>query len=240
MRVEHIRRELADRLAKNDFVIDKTGVRTIEILGSSFVADEPRIFGDLNEDWSRREIAWYESMSLNVNDIPPPIPTIWTQVADGDGFINSNYGWCIFSEENGLQYRNALNELKKNPYSRRAVMIYNRPSMWTDYDRNGRSDFMCTAQVEYFIRNERLHAVVKMRSNDLIFGYKGDRYWQRHVLDMLARDLGGDVRSGTIYWQAGSAHVYERHFYLVDNWIKTGEFSISKEEYRERYPNWGA
>lgn len=111
-------------------------------------------------------------------------------------------------------------------------MIYNRPTMWRDYNAWGRSDFMCTNAVQYLIRNGQLDAVVQMRSNDLIFGYKGDRFWQKYVLERLAADLG--VPAGRIIWQVGSAHVYERHFYLVDNWGTTGETYTSKEDYEAR------
>ena len=30
---------------------------------------------------------------------------IWKQVASTDNLVNSNYGWCIFSIENGEQYK---------------------------------------------------------------------------------------------------------------------------------------
>jgi thymidylate synthase len=146
-------------------------------------------------------------------------------VADKDGYINSNYGWCIYSPENGLlestrpleelsQYKLALEELKKNPESRRAIMIYTRPNMWLDYNRNGRSDFMCTNAVQYMIRNGKLHAIVQMRSNDAVFGYKNDRAWQQHVLEKMANDLS--IEPGNLYWNAGSLHVYARHYHLVD------------------------
>jgi thymidylate synthase len=93
-------------------------------------------------------------------------------------------------------------------------MIYTRPSMWQDYNRNGRSDFMCTNTVQYLIREGRLHAVVNMRSNDAIFGFRNDRAWQQHVLEKLANDL--NVPSGNLYWNVGSLHVYSRHYHLVD------------------------
>jgi thymidylate synthase len=112
------------------------------------------------------------------------------------------------------QYEQALQELKKNPESRRAIMIYTRPSMWLDYNKNGRSDFMCTNAVQYLLRNGKLHAVVQMRSNDAVFGYKNDRAWQQHVLEKLAGDLGVPV--GDLYWNVGSLHVYARHYHLVD------------------------
>lgn len=190
------------------------GNTTVEIVGACFIADEPSIFGTLNKEYIDREEAWYHSMSLNVNDIPGGPPAIWKAVADKDGFINSNYGFLIYSEENGSQYVNALNELRQNPGSRRATMIYTRPNMWTDYNKNGRSDFICTNTVQYMIRDDALHSIVQMRSNDAVFGYKNDRYWQQHVLEKLAVDLG--VAVGNIYWSVGSLHVYARHYHLVD------------------------
>jgi thymidylate synthase len=191
-----------------------TGNTTIEIVGASFIADEDAIFGTVNWDWVKREEAWYNSQSLNVNDIPGGTPAIWDAVADKNGFINSNYGWCIYSDDNGNQYQHALAELKKNPESRRAVAIYTRPSMWTDYNTDGRSDFMCTNAVQYLIRDGAVHGIVQMRSNDSIMGYKGDRAWQQHVLEKIASELS--VPSGKLYWNAGSLHVYARHYHLID------------------------
>lgn len=195
------------------FVTDKSGVRMLEIMNASFIADQPTIFGTVNEDYVKRELEWYESMSRNVNDIPGGPPAIWQQVASENGEINSNYGWCIWSDANYAQYDNVVAELQKNPESRRATMIYTRPSMWLDYNRDGMSDFMCTNTVQYMIRHDRLHALVYMRSNDVVFGYKNDRAWQKHVLDRLCDELG--YEPGHIYWNVASLHVYERHFDLV-------------------------
>ena len=211
--VKDIREEFL-YLKKNDiYVTDKTGVSMLEIRGASFVADEAAIFGTVNEEYVQRELDWYKSMSLNVNDIPGGPPAIWKQVSDPDGFINSNYGWCIWSDDNWCQYQNVRDELRKNPESRRATMIYTRPSMWKHYNFNGRSDFMCTNAVQYMSRYGKLEAVVQMRSNDVVFGYKNDYAWQKYVLDLLATEL--NLMPGTIHWNVGSLHVYERHFNLV-------------------------
>ena len=213
VKTHDIRSALQDELVHSRFVTDKSGVKTIELIGVSFIADEPSIFGTVNMDYVERELEWYKSMSLNVEDIPGETPAIWKAVADADGMINSNYGWAIWSQDNYNQYEHVLAELKKNPDSRRAVMIYTRPNMWNDYNHNGRSDFMCTNAVQYLIRNGKLNAIVQMRSNDAVFGYKNDRAWQDHVQQSLADDLG--VKKGKLIWQVGSLHVYERHFNLV-------------------------
>ena len=215
--VSDIRSALYRKLITKEYVTDKTGVKTLEIMNASFIADQPSIIGKVNEDYVERELAWYKSQSLNVNDIPGETPAIWKAVATEDGYINSNYGWCIWSDENHNQYTNVLDELKKNPDSRRANMIYTRPTMHSDYNRNGMSDFMCTNNVQYLIRNGELNALVYMRSNDAVFGYKNDWAWQKHVLDSLCNEL--NVPAGQIYWNVSSLHIYERHFDLLKDAI---------------------
>jgi len=211
--VKDIREEFLYLKKQELYVTDKSGVKMLEIRSASFIADESAIFGKVNDEYVQREFEWYESESLNVNDIPGGPPAIWKTVSDKDGYINSNYGWCIWSPENYSQYENVCNELKSFPESRRATMIYTRPSMWRDYKRNGRSDFMCTNAVQYLNRYGKLNAVVQMRSNDVVFGYKNDYAWQSKVLDLLCADL--NLIRGDIYWNVGSLHVYERHFDLV-------------------------
>jgi len=75
------------------------------------------------------------------------------------------------------------------------------------------SDFMCTNAVQYLIRDDKLNAIVQMRSNDVVYGYRNDYAWQEHVLKNMAQSLKVDC--GNIYWNVGSLHVYERHFNLV-------------------------
>lgn len=204
------------KLRKGDFVIDKSGVKTIEIMNASFLADDEALFGFVNEDYVKRELDWYLSKSLNVNDIPEPIPAIWKAVASPEGWINSNYGWCIYSVENHDQFINCVTELKRNHDSRRAIMIYTRPSMQWEYSTGGMSDFMCTNTVQYLIRKGKVHALVYMRSNDAVFGYKNDYAWQKYVLDQVSNNIG--VPAGDIYWNVASLHVYERHFKLVEDY----------------------
>lgn len=143
LNITDIRKIFIEKYKNSDFVIDKTGVKTIEIIGNSFIADEDYIIRKPSYEYIKREIEWYKTMSLYVDDIPGETPKIWKDVSDKNGKINSNYGWCIFSEENGSQYNYVLNELSKNPNSRRAAMIYNRPSMHTDFNKNGMNDFLC-------------------------------------------------------------------------------------------------
>lgn len=217
VKVLDIRNAFAGLRSSESYVIDKSGVKLLEITGACFVADEDHIFGLPNQDYISRELEWYESMSLYVDDIPGGAPTIWKQVSSHAGKINSNYGWAIWSEENGSQYSKVLDELRANPLSRRAIMIYTRPTMHTDAFVDGMSDFMCTNSVQYMIRDGALNSYVQMRSNDAWAGYRNDYAWQKVVLEMLAAEL--EVPVGEIIWMVGSLHVYEKQFRLVDEYL---------------------
>lgn len=236
MNVSDLREQFAFKLMHQEFVTDKTGVKTLELQGASFEADEPLIFGKLNEDYIKKELDWYKSKSLNVNDIPGGPPEIWKQVSSEKGEINSNYGWCVWSDHNSNpdhhnhgQYWHVIKELQTNPDSRRAVMIYTRPTMHEDYKRDGMSDFICTNTVQYLIRKDTLIAIVQMRSNDVVFGYRNDWAWQNHVCSLIAAGLR--VHNHRIIWQVGSLHVYERHFWMVDAWSRFNDSAMIKSEY---------
>jgi thymidylate synthase len=213
--VSDIRQYFIDELRDKAFTEDRTGQKTIELLGASFLADEPAIFGMPNQDYIEAELEWYNSCSTNINDIHPDkdAPAAWQYAANDHGEINSNYGHLIFDEKLFNQYDRVCEELYDNPDSRRASMIYQRPSIWVEYNENNKNDFICTNAVTYYIRNEELQAVVQMRSNDVVFGYKNDIAWQQHILESLASDL--NIEPGFIQWQVQNLHVYERHFHLV-------------------------
>ena len=221
--VKDIREFFKEELEAKRFTTDKTGQKTIEILGASFVADEPSIFGEPNEEYINQEIAWYESQSTNINDIygeDRDPPAAWKYAADKHGNINSNYGKLVFSEEYFQQFQSAAFELDRNRDTRRATMVYNRPSIWTEFDKGGMSDFICTNAVTYYIREDMLHAVVQMRSNDVVFGYKNDYAWQRYMMQKVCdlynqMNIFDEIETGDLIWQVQNLHVYERHFNLV-------------------------
>lgn len=216
-RVQDIRKQFIEKLASEDFIIDKSGVKTIEIVGATFIADEDVIFGSLNTDYAQKELKWYKSQSLNVYDMSSP-PQIWQQICDKNGFINSNYGYLIYSKENDEQYKNCLRTLRKDKDTRRAMMIYTRPSIQYEFNRNGMSDFLCTNTVQIIIRDNKLNYILNQRSCDAIFGAKNDLYWARYVQSQLVEDLKDDyseLKIGNLIYQIGSLHIYERHFQLV-------------------------
>ena len=223
-----IKHYFIDALANEQFVTDRTGQKTIEMIGASFMADKPAIFGTPNEEYIKKELAWYNSQSCNVNAMTGIIPEAWNATANDYGQINSNYGHLIYSDKYHHQFGRVLDELLTNIDGRRATMIYTRPSIWEEYNEDGKNDFICTNAVTYYIRDGKIHCVVQMRSNDVVFGYKNDYAWQLHVLKELTEeyntcylsnaadaDYRKEMEVGDIIWQVQNLHVYERHFHLV-------------------------
>lgn len=206
--------------------------KTIEIQNVQFEVDKPWIVREPNEEYFQRELKWYQTESLNVNDIPDGAPTMWKSCATPDGYINSNYGWMIWSKDNCEQYKHCLQKLIEDPHTREACMIYNRPSMQEEYNKNGMHDFCCTYAVQCFLNEDNsgryhLKYIVYMRSNDAVFGFDNDALWHMHVQERLARDLfsniptltgiAGPIICDPIVWNAGSLHVYERHFKFLED-----------------------
>lgn len=223
MNTTDIFNEFKEKYRKGDFRISKSGSKTIEIQNAHFTCDKDYIIREPNYDYAKREVEWYINQSLNVNDIPGGTPKIWTDCADPDGFINSNYGWCIFSKENGNQFENCLKTLKNDPTSRQGVMLYTRPNMWTDWNKNGRHDFICTYSTHCFLNEKKdgwhLKYIVYMRSNDGVFGFNNDLYWHKWVRDKLAWELTDTYKTvicDDVEWNSGSLHVYERHFKFLE------------------------
>ena len=225
--VKDIREFFIMELKDEAFTIDKTGQRTIEMLGANFLATEPAIFGEPVKSYINAELAWYESGSTSIYDIhgnDKEPPQAWQYAADQHGNINSNYGHLVFADKYHNQYKKAFDELQKNPDSRRAQMVYNRPSIWVEFDEGGKSDFICTNAQTFYIRDGILHMVSQMRSNDVVFGYKNDYAWAQYLMDKFVKDwndcadtygVNDRIEKGVLKWQVMNLHVYERHFGLV-------------------------
>ena len=224
---QDIREIFINKLKNQNFRITKDGTKTVEVQAIQFIADKDWIVREPDYDYAKREIEWYESQSKNVYDIPGKVPAIWKQVADINGDINSNYGWMIYSKENGSQYKNCLWNLLNDPTTRQAVMIYTRPSMQQEWNKNHMHDFCCTHYVHCFLNpgdneNEyKLKYVVYQRSCDSVFGYKSDVIWHRHVMNKLADELNEKmdnfkIITEPIVYHCGSLHVYERHFKFLN------------------------
>jgi thymidylate synthase len=210
------------KISHGEIVRSPDGDVTAEIIGSVIQFDPSQKelnFGNIrktNAEYVKKELDWYLSESLNIHPIMDDVK-VWNKICGRNGEICSNYGWAIFSEENHRQYNNCLMRLLGNPLTKRAVMIYTRPSMWDDSKKNGMNDFMCTDGVQCQIVDNRLIYVVKQRSCDFIFGMFNDLAWHQWVYRRMMTDLSEftSVKEGVIVFYPFNLHVYERHFNLI-------------------------
>ena len=63
MKTSNVASHFINELKNENFTIDKTGQKTIEMIGASFIADKPAIFGEPNQEYIEDELKWYESQS---------------------------------------------------------------------------------------------------------------------------------------------------------------------------------
>ena len=195
---------------------------TKELLHQVFLADKNYIVRKPKEPYQTNELNWFISQSRNIKDLKTFagfIPKIWKEISEVDGTINSNYGWCCLSKENGSQFEHAMRHLELDKNSRRAIMIYNRPSMHNDWSKNReviveyinngitpvdsdswinfdshmyntiKGDFMCCQNNHFIIRGNKLIMTVHMRSLDAVFGYNADYIWFDYIFNLAVQYL---------------------------------------------------
>jgi thymidylate synthase len=178
------------------------------------------------KNYIKKEWDWYLSEDLSIKNHPGigTNPT-WISCATKDDKqeVNSNYGWCVYSKDNGYQLENCLHVLLKDKTSRNALLMYTRPSIHEDMYRNGMHDMICTVFSQFFIRNNKLEMIHVMRSNDFKFGFLSDFAWSCLVYQDLFNNLSEiytDLRPGKIRWTSTSMHLYSRHYDILKNLAK--------------------
>ena len=221
-------KEFYKKIISNDIVNG-----TVEILEFSDWFDPSYEFIDYfdikkaSRKYIENEKNWYMSLDRSIKNHPGiESNKIWQYCASKDEKreVNSQYGWIVFSPENGVngkcQYDCCIEHLLNDINTRQAGMIYTRPTIHKEYCENGKHDFICTTEVWVHIRNNRLIYSVNMRSNDFFTGFVNDWAWHYFVYHKLLNDLrenGINVEIGNIYWHASSFHVYERNFEDIVN-----------------------
>lgn len=137
----------------------------------------------------------------------------WRGLANPDGTVNSNYGWLVFRDRSlpsGLTpWEWARKSLERDPSSRQAyVRFAQQRHLW-----RGNRDQVCTMHMMFMFRENRLHATVVMRSNDVVKGLAYDMPWFCHLLERMADELGWSV--GTYTHFVHSMHLYDRDVALA-------------------------
>ncbi len=106
-----------------------------------------------------------------------------------------------------------IEDLKRNPGSRRAVMVVR------DWKVDSVSeDPACLQHIQYFIRKGKLDCYVLFRSNDACKATFMNAFALICLQEMIAKELG--VEPGTYTHRANSFHCYEKDFDLLAGYCK--------------------
>jgi thymidylate synthase len=223
------------------------GTTTKELLNYNITLGDPRnrIINYADRKTSLKyllgEFIWYISGSNDPAGILP-YAKFWDGIRNlGDnelypaGTVNSNYGTRLFGHsklpafstkastlskpEPINQWQETILALARDKDTRQAVMSIHVPS-----DRHvGNKDVPCTFTLQWLIRENRLHLIVNMRSNDIILGFTNDVFQFTMLQEAMMLELRRhwpDLELGVYYHNAGSMHIYSRHFSMAEAIIK--------------------
>ncbi len=195
--------------------VNSRGSRQKELLFSNFVIEDPTALmihsphRKFSVDYATAEWLWYLSANPRVNNIGK-LAKIWVQIQDDVGEAESNYG-CYLKP----QWDWVIDELLRDRDTRRATIVINQPH----HKGKNKLDYPCTHYLHFFVRENKLHLGVNMRSNDIIFGLCNDVFTFCMFQQLMLNELnarGAEVSLGSYHHHAGSLHLYERHFSMAE------------------------
>ena len=105
-----------------------------------------------------------------------------------------------------------IEELRRNPYSRRAVIVVR------DWEVDSKStDPACLQHIQYFVRGNKLHCKLMFRSNDACKATYMNAFALIMLQKRIADELGYEV--GTYTHRANSFHCYAQDYALLDGYV---------------------
>lgn len=188
----------------------RDGAVAAEVLNATSVITDPTRFivtsktRNMPMRYAVGELIWYMAGSNKLKDIQL-FSSAWDRMSDDGMFVNSGYGHKIKHFYGFDQWEDVKKRLRKDPLSRQAVIHIKNAFPVSEPTK----DTPCTLTLQFFIRDEKLHLTVNMRSNDIWTGVPYDMFSFCAMQIKMAMELGVGV--GTYTHHAGSLHLYERN-----------------------------
>jgi len=155
--------------------------------------------------------------------------SFWNRLSNPDGSINSAYGHLIFYDRSCGNPPFELGDSAKNedPTGMRSPWEWARLALLSDKDTRqaiikfhkrshlwvGNRDQTCTVYGNFLIREDKLHLIMHMRSNDAVKGLVYDMPWFCYLLKRMTLELLDNgyrnLQVGTYTHIADSMHIYE-------------------------------
>ncbi|QDG93250.1 thymidylate synthase [Rhizobium sp. NIBRBAC000502774] len=222
--IDDILMDLYPRLLVGGVGADGTRGGLHEVLGVTLRIRNPLARVSRSQDRGKPfsalgELLWYLHGSDKLEFIEPYIGRYRNDAEDG--VIHGAYGPRLHAMRGDInQIRNVVDLLEKNPTSKRAVIqLFDASDITKRF-----KEIPCTTTMQFFVRKERLHMSVTMRSNDAYLGLPHDVFCFTMLQEMMARRLKCEL--GEYYHYVGSMHFYDGsaesiQAYVDEGWQRT-------------------
>jgi thymidylate synthase len=156
------------------------------------------------------ELLWFITGSTNVGYLKDNGVSIWNEWADSNGELGPVYGkqwraWQSASGETLDQLGSVINELKRNPDSRRLII-----SAWNVADLPKMALAPCHCLFQFYVAQGRLSCQLYQRSADIFLGVPFNIASYALLTHMVAQVCKLEV--GDFVHTLGDAHLYANHF----------------------------
>ena len=193
---------------------DRTGTGTISIFGHQMRFDLGAGFPLLTTKKLHlrsiiHELLWFLAGETNVRYLNENKVTIWDEWADANGELGPVYGyqWRSWPAADGRhidQLTNVLEEIRRNPDSRRLVV-----SAWNVGELDKMALQPCHALFQFYVAGGRLSCQMYQRSADVFLGVPFNIASYALLTMMVAQVT--NLRPGDFIHTLGDAHLYTNH-----------------------------
>lgn len=155
------------------------------------------------------ELLWFLKGDTNIKYLKDNNVSIWDEWADKDGNLGPVYGkqWRSWQTPDGRsidQISNVIEQIKKNPDSRRLLVVAFNPS---DVDKMALPP--CHAFFQFYVANGKLSCQLYQRSADVFLGVPFNIASYALLTHMVAQVCG--LLVGDFVHTLGDAHLYRNH-----------------------------
>lgn len=179
--------------------------KTKELLGYSFIVREPDVVSyiaslGLNDKWISEEFQERISRQrYNPGESYRQRQKVWEE------FIHDGKFSYTYSERIGDQVVEVIDLLSRIPYSRHGIINIYDPSI-DNKRRDGTIRVPCSMYYMLFIREDKVHLLYNIRSNDFNTHFGYDLVMARLLQEHIASELGREP--GDLIYQSGSLHAF--------------------------------
>lgn len=155
------------------------------------------------------ELLWFLKGDTNIKYLKDNNVSIWDEWADKDGNLGPVYGkqWRSWQTPDGRsidQISNVIEQIKKNPDSRRLLVVAFNPS---DVDKMALPP--CHAFFQFYVANGKLSCQLYQRSADVFLGVPFNIASYALLTHMVAQVC--NLQVGEFIHTLGDAHLYLNH-----------------------------